>query len=502
TITISGEHFRIDKTQVYFNNIEAKITSINNTQIATVIPPGLKDKNVEIKVIVASQKVISNQYFISDVPQIAAINPKNGTWNDIITIEGNNFSKDISLNTVRFDETVAEIVEANQTSLKVMVPANLLTETSKISVEVRTQIGASGEDFTLNQPEIISFDPMLATFRDTVTISGQNFNPMPQNNRAFLGEVEAVVTEAKASELRIIVPDEFQSELGKTKIELKTGNMNTISNNDFEMYLHKITGVKDSINRNESLIIYGDYFNPTASLNTVHVNGIFKEVINASKNSLAVGFPENLHDGENILDIKVQIGGREVNQNESILVFEPWERVMDFGGGLRRYAISFSANGKGYFGGGLDANGYQRDFYEYDVESNSWMRKSDIPFTSAGWVNWSTDTKGYTLEKKHLWAYDPIIGQWNQLKDFPGNPEWGQSYFSIGDKLYLGTGFSDNGKYSEFWDYDISSDTWTIKASFPFATAFGVGFAINNKGYIATGYDNPYIYEYDSDVDI
>jgi hypothetical protein len=61
--------------------------------------------------------------------------------------------------------------------------------------------------------------------------------------------------------------------------------------------------------------------------------------------------------------------------------------------------------------------------------------------------------------------------------------------FSINNKGYIGTGFDGSFK-ADFWEYDPSLNVWTQKANFGGgARESAIGFSINNKGYIGTGSD-------------
>lgn len=61
-------------------------------------------------------------------------------------------------------------------------------------------------------------------------------------------------------------------------------------------------------------------------------------------------------------------------------VADKWERKSDFPGIARTEGTGFSANGKGYFGLGLDEDGNGlRDLWEYDPAKNSWAYHSEYP---------------------------------------------------------------------------------------------------------------------------
>jgi len=129
----------------------------------------------------------------------------------------------------------------------------------------------------------------------------------------------------------------------------------------------------------------------------------------------------------------------------------------------------------------------------------------------AGAVGFSIGTKGYIGTGwngsnffSDFWEYDPSTNTWTQKADFGGAGRWDAVGFSIGNKGYVGTG---GGSCKDFWEYDPSTNTWTRKADFGGAGRSGaVGFSIGTKGYVGTGYGGNYEYfkdfwEYDPSTD-
>ncbi|MEI9919911.1 MAG: choice-of-anchor tandem repeat GloVer-containing protein [Bacteroidota bacterium] len=98
---------------------------------------------------------------------------------------------------------------------------------------------------------------------------------------------------------------------------------------------------------------------------------------------------------------------------------------------------------------------------------------------------------------------------WTSLENFGGNGRDLSASFSIGSKVYVGTGLiqSTLAPLQDVWEYDIASGTWTHKNDFEGAKRIGaVGFSINGKGYIGLGGDltgNSYsdLWEYDPATD-
>ena len=84
---------------------------------------------------------------------------------------------------------------------------------------------------------------------------------------------------------------------------------------------------------------------------------------------------------------------------------------------------------------------------------------------------------------------------WTQKTNFPGNPRAYPFGFSIGNRGYLGGGysFSDPNKhtYNDFWEFNPDSNVWHRKSFAPnLPISSAVCFTIGNKGFITTGNPN------------
>jgi N-acetylneuraminic acid mutarotase len=135
-----------------------------------------------------------------------------------------------------------------------------------------------------------------------------------------------------------------------------------------------------------------------------------------------------------------------------------------------------------------------------DDPLGNWIKKSDfegLPRGSA--VSFIIDNKaylglGYNSDEddpflKDFWTYNPTTDRWDRLADFPGNGRTASVGFSINGKGYVGTGYDGNNKLKDIWEYDPTLNTWTRKDDFLGGARYkAVGFALNSYGYIGTGY--------------
>ncbi|QEC66910.1 T9SS type A sorting domain-containing protein [Panacibacter ginsenosidivorans] len=188
--------------------------------------------------------------------------------------------------------------------------------------------------------------------------------------------------------------------------------------------------------------------------------------------------------------------------NTTLSTPNSWIQKADFNGGLRNCAIGFSIGDKGYLGTGSVYGQpiiYYKDFWEFDPQTNVWTQKADFGGTARDRaVGFNIGDKGYVGTGyspangylKDFWEYDPAANQWTRKSDLSGPGRYSAFSFSSGYKGYIGTG--DIAAYThskDFWEYDQSSDTWTRKADFGGAARqYSAAFAIDGKGYAGTGY--------------
>jgi N-acetylneuraminic acid mutarotase len=101
--------------------------------------------------------------------------------------------------------------------------------------------------------------------------------------------------------------------------------------------------------------------------------------------------------------------------------------------------------------------------------------------------------------KKDFYEYTPSTDTWVQKEDIPGVTE--SRAFGVGvainGKGYVGLG-GDNDNTTlkkDWWEYDPTNDTWTQKADFIGVARDGSAFfVVNNKAYIVGGTDNRFVY--------
>lgn len=137
-----------------------------------------------------------------------------------------------------------------------------------------------------------------------------------------------------------------------------------------------------------------------------------------------------------------------------------------------------------------------------DDPMGNWVRKSDFEgmprgsavsfvigdkaYVGLGYNDDDDTNDGYM---KDFWVYSSLSDRWDRIADFPGNGRVAAVGFAVNGKGYVGTGYDGDNKLRDFWEYDPSTNTWTQKDNFMGNARYkAVGFSINNFGYIGTGY--------------
>jgi N-acetylneuraminic acid mutarotase len=206
-----------------------------------------------------------------------------------------------------------------------------------------------------------------------------------------------------------------------------------------------------------------------------------------------------------------------------------WTQKADFPGAARQGAVGFATDTKGYIGTGRDATTKYKDFYEYDPGTNEWTRKADFGgsarYAAVGmvinnkcYIGTGFDDENYL---KDFWEFDPETGDWTQKSSFGGTKRYGAACFVINGIGYIAGGLSNGSCVGDFYSYDPDTNQWSPLrhinnySSESYDNDYGslivgmfkVGFAINGKGYLATGGSNnsspgAYVWEYDPSTDL
>ena len=230
-VTITGHNFSdtpAENTITFGGGVDAGVPSSATTTSLTVqVPSGATTG--PITVTVSGQTGTSQSNFTvsstqpppppgTPSPIVSSFLPNMGAVGTDVTIMGQNFSDVPAENTITFGGGVEAGVpsSATTTSLTVNVPSGATT--GPITVTVSGQTGTSQSTFTVSgtqpptppgtpAPIVSSFMPEMGAVGTNVTITGQNFSDVPEENTiTFGGGVDATPSASTTTSLTVQVP--------------------------------------------------------------------------------------------------------------------------------------------------------------------------------------------------------------------------------------------------------------------------------------------------------
>ncbi|WP_017733703.1 Kelch repeat-containing protein [Nafulsella turpanensis] len=400
-------------------------------------------------------------------PVIEAAIPDSAYIGDIVTIVGKNFSTDTSIMEVSFTGSPAKILSATPTELEVMVPYEASSSSGILYVTVNEVTAASEFGFKVIHPgfSVYNMNPWEGSAGQRVRLNGSDLPSDPSEIKAtFNDSLEAEVVYADGYYVDVIVP--HGATTGPFLLEIN-GRL-AISPGKF----HYIHGGKW-----ERIAEFPNGYEPNGQAGFVIGDRVFVGLGSVTTHPVQDFY--------------------ELNPKTFELV-----KKNNFPGTTRMGPFSFSYNGKGYIAGGFYGyyGGYGTDFWRYEPGSDSWEQLPDFPGEGRGYgVTFQIGAKAYvglgrnntTGKLKDFWEYDFATETWTQLEDFPGAGREGAGFFVIDGKGYVFGGQTSNGLSNDLWEFNPSGKTWTRKADAEDIAprAHMVSFSINNKGYIAAGWD-------------
>ena len=151
------------------------------------------------------------------IPTIRAVNPQFAAVGTTVVISGADFSSTPSDNRVTFNEVLAPVESANDTSLTVTVPTGALSDELRSAAVVVTTKGQTSSPLYLRgdkYPEITSIEPRSGPVGTIVTIRGRNFNPTVEGSSVLfwggpasgMGNPRRTPLSASSTAIRVQVP--------------------------------------------------------------------------------------------------------------------------------------------------------------------------------------------------------------------------------------------------------------------------------------------------------
>lgn len=190
-VTINGSGFSTETSNnvVYFNGLEADITSASDSELMATVPDGATSGAISVKV---GNATASGPSFTVEslTPGISSVDPESGLVGVGVTISGMNFSETVSENSITFNGIQAQILNASENELMTQVPQGATDGPIEVTVDGKS---AMGPDFDVINEGAVEFlfsrsGPDLDKSM-TLTFDGKDTPISATTSKATRGEV-------------------------------------------------------------------------------------------------------------------------------------------------------------------------------------------------------------------------------------------------------------------------------------------------------------------------
>jgi len=213
TVTITGRKFsHLNSTnKIIIENQECSPFVSSDTLLKFAIPPTITKPLNSISVSIQGNVATTVYELIFIPPTVNGFNPVAGYWGDTVTFTGRcltYFGQQLSDGMILNDNLLCKVVRVSATSLSFVIPGQLNSVTSPVSLSYKVFRFSFPQSLTLLPPEAGSFSPTEGTWGTLVTLYGQ-FNPVRERNSILFGDKPAQVISVSRDSAVVRVPDDL-----------------------------------------------------------------------------------------------------------------------------------------------------------------------------------------------------------------------------------------------------------------------------------------------------
>ncbi|MFN8241435.1 MAG: IPT/TIG domain-containing protein [Bacteroidales bacterium] len=309
TITIRGRNFSYvpNDNIVKLNDHNCLVVKATDSVLVINIPQEVTDhKNglsIEIAGNVNNFKADSLEFI---PPTFTDFRPREGTWNDTITIIGSYLSTigTTGYSFIKLSDIKCTIMSWAKDSIKVRVPDGISVQENNFSVVTSTFNLTVPQKFTL-LPPYFTFSPKTATWGNTITLTGR-FNAVRARNQVLIGSVAATIQTITPTQIKVTVPQTLNT--NKSIIRNVVTPFSAACPDTFRLISPYLKSISPLSGRSGKLVtIKGKYFGSNQP--TVKFGSVTASISSYNDSIVNVTIPSGLIGGMN----KVTVTAQSVN---------------------------------------------------------------------------------------------------------------------------------------------------------------------------------------------
>ena len=542
--------YKQQETIVFTNNL------INGRFSKEVKYGMLKDRIYKVRAFIKTKDKIIYGPLISytskggEATKITLIDPNNGVVGDTITLKGENFTTITENIIVNIGGKKANVIESNNSIIKCIVPKEVSIGGNQEAGNIRLFIHGQSflNSFNISNTKITSVTPLTGTFKEEVTIYGENFSLLPNQNKVVFGNINAPIKSINKNKLVVEVPTNIKYKSTEIKVTLEYKS--DTYKEPFVMINPKVLSITPGPYKTNQLItITGENLNPSLINNSVNFYGgsgrsLTAEIISGDTKQLVVKVPEGPYlNREAIINVSfaniyhsnhfkrvisnkwVQIDNiktkfpidRKTYSNNIVIAnnqpffssklykvdlhmvrlingnkFFDWARTPITNTNIVDNGI-ISALSDGEFP--YIYNHSSSNFWKFEESTNTWNKHENFPgvnrenitqFTINGeiYMGFGKSSSKYLTD---MYKFSPVTGKWSQIASRPGNSERNNTaVFVINNVAYLIGGATNSGA-KDSWAYNSLTNTWSQISDYPYAIDGAAAFELDGEGYVTCG---------------
>jgi hypothetical protein len=411
------------------------------------------------------------KYFISNgsaSPEILEVNPESAYIGDTIRISGQHFSNNFKL---YFNEIEIDLITKSDTLAEAVVPYLAFREEPFDNLKIRKSTSESAvfEDFELFKPEVVSVEPYQAHENDTITITGNHFDLIKEQNKLSMldswGYYQPLqILESSRTHIKFVIPNSFYNVFPKMRLQ---SQYNTIDFDDkYRVIPPVVTNFPECLKYDEQYTITGEHFPFFMKL----LIGDYEYTAQAiSENEAIFTFEKDIFTDFNLGNLSIDLYGELITYDTDICIDEPWinvgaEQVFNK---THKYQNETYAIVSQVYNSPPTVAKFNEGLFQFES-----VLDQPLPqVISFGSKTWHQDKLyNYDTNDEHFYSYNFLTGVVTQLSPFPGVPRNGCFITTVGDYIYLGFGQDNTNYYNppdDIWRYSINSDVWEFVLTFP-----------------------------------
>jgi hypothetical protein len=225
SLLIQVQNIEPNQIQVFFDFEEAEVNYVSDEEIMVVVPRSITTNTPTLKVIdLKENKTILNTTFSLKTPTINSYSSDNITFNETLTLFGENFDIIDDFVSVTVNNINATIINVAYDKIEIQIPTDITTSELQIKVRAQLQEVTSALPLHLKNPLINGIQNTTVWITSQLIVNGQNFNPNYEFGEVYINGVRCYFSSSN-NQLSITIPPGPYQDFEITNVTYKTAGL-------------------------------------------------------------------------------------------------------------------------------------------------------------------------------------------------------------------------------------------------------------------------------------